>query len=95
MKKTLPSLLFVGALALGACKTTSYEHTFADGTKLKATDRRVFVNTQADIAIDVSTNGYKAIKIGVKSDPNAEALKAVAEGVAKGVAAGVGKTITP
>lgn len=74
MNTKLLSLLAALALCVTACKSTTYQHTFIDGQIVKVTDRRFFVSTQADIAFEIATNGTKKATIGVKSDPQAQAL---------------------
>lgn len=90
MKIILSLLLLLSAAVLfTGCKSTTFVHTAADGTIIKASDRRFFMRTEADITGSVLASGDRQISAKVKSDSNAEALKAVAEGVATGLAKGV------
>lgn len=85
--------LFV--LALSGCKSTTFNHTFADGTKIKVTDRRAFMRTEVEFAGSVSTNGTKEVTLKAKSDANTEALKAVAAGAAEGAVKALTKPVVP
>jgi hypothetical protein len=77
----------VAYLAVG-CKATTFEYQ-----GIKATDRRTFLRSEADILI-VTTNGTR-IDIKAKSDPSTEAIKAAAAGVAEGLMKGAGKAVVP
>lgn len=78
-------LLGLLALCLAGCKSTTFEQTLANGTRLRATDRRAFVNTAAKIIAAVNpTNGLIEITVDATSSPANETLKALAEGAVAG-----------
>lgn len=82
MKKQLTAFtLFVLALVAMAC--TGCKSTTVDFNGVKVRDTRVFLRTEADVEWR-NTNGMTVI-VKAKSDPQAEMLKAIAEGLAKGM----------
>ena len=93
--KRLIALTLVSIAAFIGCKATTYQHAFPDGSLIKVSDRRLFMGTQAGITFDISTNGAKHATIDVKSDANADAMRAVAEGVATGLVKGGVKAVAP
>lgn len=82
--KTL-AIITCACAVLTACKSTSLDHTSADGTRTKFRDARLFTTTGAEYEAIVNTNGTKTIRAKVQSSPQAEAMGAVAEGVARGL----------
>jgi hypothetical protein len=67
------------------CKSTSARYDAKSGD-WKISDRRFLLRTEAEITASVETNGAKGVTIKAKSDANADAFKAIAEGAASGVA---------
>ena len=72
------------ALCIG-CKSTSASYDSKSGN-WKISDRRVFLRTEAEISAGIDTNGTRTVTIKAKSDPQADAFKAIAEGAAAGAA---------
>ena len=79
--------IFIGAIialvlaACAGCKSTSASYDAKTGD-WKISDRRVFLRTEAEISAGIDTNGTRTVTIKAKSDPQADAFKAIAEGAA-------------
>lgn len=70
------------AMATG-CKSTSASYDSKSGN-WKVSDRRLLLKTEAEITATIAPDGRREVTIKAKSDPNAEAFKAIAEGAAAG-----------
>ena len=76
---------------LAGCKTTTFTESLANGGTLTFKDSRFIFATEARITATVHpTNGLQSITVEVKGKPDAEFIKAVAEGTAEGVVKGLG-----
>jgi len=78
-------LTIATALYCSGCKSTSASYDSKSGN-WKASDRRLLLKTEAEITATISPDGKREVTIKAKSDPNAEAFKAIAEGAAAGAA---------
>lgn len=82
-KYGLLPLILISALLLCGCNTSEIEKK-SDGS-IRAINSRWFWSTES-YEVEYSTNGFKAK--ATKSNPDAESLKAVAEGAAQGAVKG-------
>lgn len=83
-KYGLLPLILISALLLCGCNTSEIEKK-SDGS-IRAINSRWFWSTES-YEVEYSTNGFKAK--ATKSNPDAESLKAVADGAAHGAASGL------
>lgn len=83
--------LLIGLVAIAAltgCSVTKGIRVAKDGSTLAVTNRRLLWNSEGVDFTVKDTNGF-AVSLSIqKSNPDAQAIGAVAEGVAKGLAKG-------
>lgn len=87
MKKLIP-LVALSALVLCGCSSTSGERQMTDGSVLKVANSRFLWASQG---VEMSTkdkDGFEFTLKLQKSNPDIDAIKAVAEGVAAGAVRG-------
>lgn len=76
-------------VTMAGCSSTRGRRTTKDGSVLTVSNHRFFWASEGVDFTVRDTNGFSASLSIQKSNPDAQAIGAVAEGVAKGLAAGV------
>lgn len=82
-------LLLPLALVLAGCSTVSGERQLPDGSILKVRTHRFLWSSEGIEATTKDQQGFEFTLRVLKSNPNVEAMKAIAEGAAQGAAKGV------
>lgn len=89
-KRVTVELLAVMAIAAGAtgCSSVYGTRTLPDGSQLKISSHRAFWASEGIKASTKDKAGFEFSLEVQKSNPDAQAIGAVAKGVAEGIAAG-------
>jgi hypothetical protein len=85
---TLPLALALACLATG-CKITTASHAWPDGSRTEVFDGRLLHKQEAAFTFHRAASGAVTVRGTVSSVPDAESVKAAAQGAAKGAVEGL------